>query len=93
MDKTILINEEPTGAKTVLHKPLPNAPTTIAPAIPKAHFRLRLITMRFYPRLCKTCAGMLDDIMAESLAIRQSKTILARSCEAGRGIGLRLSYA
>jgi predicted Zn-ribbon and HTH transcriptional regulator len=32
------------------------------------------------------CAGFFDDIMAASLAIRQSETILARSCEAGRAM-------
>jgi hypothetical protein len=32
----------------------------------------------------KTCAGTVDDIMAGSFAIQQSKTIPARSCEARR---------
>ncbi len=32
----------------------------------------------FFP----TCAGIDDGIMAESFVVRQSKTILARSCEA-----------
>ena len=32
----------------------------------------------------ETCAGFVDDIMAPSDIVQQSKTILARSYEAGR---------
>jgi hypothetical protein len=40
-----------------------------------------------------THAGFVDDIMAGSFTVRQSKTILARSCEAGRAIEKSVNQA
>src|SRR5437899_1676355 len=55
--------------------------------VPRAHFIGRSKPHRLISKIFThvfACAETVDDMMAESFAVRQSKTILARSCGAGR---------